>query len=174
MNLARIFMLLIALYSNSVFAIEVTDFKFGLVCPNAESNVGWVCHEAKDIPITGQGQCIFDGKRKPCTWYGFSFNYTDARASDVFQCTLTSSKPTTLGNPAGVISKGTSGKYEFKVPEGSGKFFNPQYSVFVIERNSKEVLQEHTECSVNGKSAFSFDVNLIFPVEEKLYTNAPD
>jgi hypothetical protein len=152
-------------YSNSTLAIEVTNFKFGLVCPNAESDVGWVCHQVKNIPITGQGQCVFDGKRVPCTWYGFSFNYTDAHASDVFQCTHTTSQPTTYGNPSGVLSKGTSGKYEFTVSEGEGKFFNPQYAVFAVERKGKEIESEHTECSVNGKSAFSFDVNYIFPVE---------
>jgi hypothetical protein len=137
-----------------------------LVCPNAESNVGWVCHEAKDIQITGQGQCVFDGDKVPCTWYGFSFNYTNARASDVIQCNYTMSQPATMGNPTGIVShESNEGKYEFSVREGTGNFFNPQYSVFLIERKGRETQQHHTECRVNGKPVFSFDANFIYPIE---------
>lgn len=165
-NLARTITLLIALYSGGACAIEITDFKFGLVCPNADSNVGWVCHETKDILITGQGQCVFDGNKVPCTWYGFSFNYANARASDVIRCTYTMSQPVTMGNPTGIVSRETNeGKYEFSVPVGAGSFFNPQYSVFAIEKRGRETQQEHTECRINGKPAFSFDANFIFPSE---------
>ena len=167
MKLTKLLILSIALFSKGVLAIEIADFKFGLVCPNAKASVGWVCHEAKDIQITGQGKCVFDGKNLPCTWYGFSFHYSDAKTGDAIQCAYTTSQPVVMGNPTGVTGKETnSGKYELTIPEGSGTFFNPQYSVFVVEKRGGENRQDHTECSVDGKPVFSFDANLIYPNEQ--------
>jgi hypothetical protein len=76
------------------------------------------------------------------------------------------SQPATMGNPTGIVShESNEGKYEFSVREGTGNFFNPQYSVFLIERKGRETQQHHTECRVNGKPVFSFDANFIYPIE---------
>lgn len=164
MNKTLVFALLVGLLPQSTWAIEVADFKFGMVCPSTGSAAAWICHETEDVLITGQGQCVYNKKRAPCTWYGFSFKYSGAKKSDVFKCTYTTTAPVTSVNPRAVVSEPQqSGKYEFTVSEGDGIFFNPQYSIFRIKGTVGETIKQQTECRVNGAKVFVFNFNFIYP-----------
>jgi len=63
------------LAANPASATEVSDFRSGLVCDPGEH--GWICLRTEDIHLTGQGKCVYAKQEMPCTWYGFSFHYSD-------------------------------------------------------------------------------------------------
>jgi hypothetical protein len=136
--------------------LEVSDVRFGLVCPERNPEGGSVCVETTEIPITDQGVCVYDGAQHPCTWYGFEFQYANARPGDEITCVLTSNRNASYGNPGGVVQEHTNRlEYGLKLETPSGRFFNPQYSVF-NPRLAGTVVVEDTVCSFGSRELFRF------------------
>lgn len=147
---------------------EISNFRFGKVCPYATdvdgANVrdGWVCFETDTIRITGQGRCTYAGRELPCTWYGFEFDYSGVPEGAKVSCVAKSDTPSNYGDPEAVRSEGVSEqRYEFDLPAGAGRFFNPQYSVF--EATAGATIAENTVCSIDDHEVFRFNSRLVFP-----------
>lgn len=157
------FIILPFIFSNLANAIEISDFKFGMVCPNEESEIGWICHETNKILISGQGECVYNKSEAPCTWYGFSFNYKNSTESDLITCELTASEPVNHGNPEEVVRElSNKQEYQFKPPKGDGRFFNPQYSLFYAGQSGGYSLHEKTVCKVGNNTLFEFEAEFIY------------
>ncbi|WP_425411012.1 hypothetical protein [Hyphococcus sp.] len=151
----------------SAHAIEITNFKSGLACveKNADqSSPGWICHSTETIPITGQGLCVYNREEHPCTWYGFEFEYDNAGEDAKIKCALTSSREGTYGNPNEIEHEDVKNyEYQIELQPGSGKFFNPQYSIINYSKQGPKIKNENTVCSAGGIELFRFKFEFIYP-----------
>jgi hypothetical protein len=149
-------------------AAEISNFKSGLVCFDGKDFTS-VCHVTEDIYITGQSGCVWNGENKPCTWYGFSFDYKEAKPGTEIICKFTTSQNIANGNPKEILSKSTkSGEYKIPLEKESGHFFNPQYFLFAgyYKNPADSVVTTETVCSTEGKQVFSYKVKAHFPVDK--------
>lgn len=141
-------------------AVEVSDFRSGLVCNPGDS--GWICLQTQDIQLTGQGRCTFDGEELPCTWYGFSFRYSGNKPGTRLECRYKQGMPAFMGNPAEVIAENaTEGSFSVALEGTSGTFYNPQYTVFHVREPGQATDSISTSCSIEGKEVASFRFNII-------------
>lgn len=152
------------------YAVEIQNFRSGLLCDidvevaTGDVPISWICLETETIHITGQGQCTYDGQEEKCTWYGYEFDYSNARAEDEITCVSTSSVPTNIGSPRGVEAENvTVHERSYTLPPGSGHHFNPQYSV-ARARLDEQSVHDETVCSVDGKELYRFRFTKIYPV----------
>src|SRR5260221_8716177 len=136
----------------SINGAEITNFRAGEVCSDGIKLLG-VCRVTEDIYVTGQSVCVFNGERRPCTWYGFSFDYVNAKPGTEIICKFSSSLNIANGNPQEIISERTrKGDYQIVLDKEKGHFFNPQYFLFGGYVNRASSLNEtETVCSINGK-----------------------
>ena len=147
----------------SASAIELQNFKAGLACTDART-FGWICHETYEVLVTGQGRCNFDGKSKPCTWFGFEFDYTSLGEDETVECSANNSFAVRFGNPKQADENRQKNK-RFKLPlkPGSGHFFNPQYVLLTAPEEPPYTLQQQISCSVSDKELFKFDMFITYP-----------
>ena len=144
-----------------------SNFKSGLICSDGKVFIG-VCHLTEDIYITGQSVCVWNGEYKPCTWYGFSFDYKKAKPGTEIFCKFTTSQNIANGNPKEILNKSTkSAEFTIKLENESGHFFNPQYFLFpgYFKNLSDSIVTTETICSIEGKQVFSYKIKAHFPVE---------
>ena len=154
----------IYLASPNVFALEIKNFVSGYACTDGET-FGWICHQSKDIYVTGQGSCIWNDEEKPCTWYGFEFDYSGNKNNESVECVYEMSKPVNEGNPDGVLEEDlNSGSFSLSLDE-EGHFYNPQYFVLVAKDKSEALIKSKTVCSVNREFLFEFGFDIHFPVD---------
>lgn len=156
---------LIVLFSANVSGLDISDFKSGHMCGINKDDMGWVCFESEDIYVTGQSSCQSQSEVVKCTWYGFSFEYSNAKVGQEITCHYTKSKPVydvSLSSSSDEPSSASS--YTFKLAESEGYFVNPQYSVLVTSDNNQELrLTTTAECFSEGKSLFSYKFTSIYP-----------
>jgi hypothetical protein len=147
-------------------AAEISNFKAGLICSDGKDFIG-VCHTTEDIYITGQSTCVFNKEYKPCTWYGFSFDYAKVKPQTELLCKYKTSQNIMDGNPKEIRSDSTnSGEYTIKLEGESGHFFNPQYFLFAGYRKlSDSTITTETVCSIEGKEVFKYKIKAHFPVK---------
>ncbi len=158
---------LLILASSPAAAIEIANFKSGLVCSSPKSARvadGWICHETQDILVTDQSRCVYDGATKRCTWFGFEFDYTANEIGTKLQCQVETSHPTSPGNPSKVLAKDvTSQSHEFELEGANGHFFNPMYYVFAVTTPDRAKQAETFTCKTGNKVLFQAKFNLHFP-----------
>ena len=163
----RLLMMLLAiLVSSNTFSAEITNFTSGPSCTDAK-NFGWICHHSKEVIVTGQGTCEWNGESKPCTWHGFEFDYKNNEKNTKVECTYKTSHPMSEGNFDGVRNKESdSGEFSFLLNDESGHFYNPQFYILSIQEKEKSIVRTETNCSINGAPAFSYEINAHFPVRK--------
>lgn len=174
--------LFLAIPSGPSLALEIQNFKFGLVCEleveleSAEIDlpVEWICFETETVYITGQGRCVYDRQDKHCTWYGYEFDYTGAVEGDEIFCRSASVLLGNLGTPKGIDEEGvTAHEWSYSLPPGDGHHYNPQYTVFGIQDETERVDSDQTVCTYNGKELYRFQFTKVFPaVTEKTVENS--
>lgn len=153
-------------FANIVFAVEIEEFKAGLVCLNG-SRLASICHITENVYITGQSRCTWNGKRYPCTWYGYEFKYKNMPVPTTVTCVSKDTKLARLGNPREILSDSSAeSTYTFELTEASGRFFNPQYSLFMTQSEEKQLNTTQTSCSINGELVFQFRLNKYFPIKQ--------
>jgi len=150
--------------------VEVTNVKSGLMCLYNFDEKGQykydarVCFKTEDIPITGQGRCVFNGENKLCTWYGFEFDYNNKTDAAIpLTCHFTSTSKDVIGNPEGIKEDDFS-SYDIMLEPGIHHFSNPQYTLFryaPLEESSVNV----NKCEVEGREVFKTRFNMILPAE---------
>ena len=145
-------------------AIEISDFKYGLVCPDNETKSAWICHETKNIKLTGQALCTFNKQKVPCTWYGFSFKYKNHDKNKKINCASLSSSPSTLGDPnrKGHISSREQ-EFGYFLKSNSGFHMNPQYSVYAIRNKEDSNVNYKIKCTVEDTVAYEYDFTITYP-----------
>lgn len=151
-------------------AVDVTNVKSGLICPYSIDNEGGyeydprVCFETEEINITGQGQCVFNGERKLCSWYGFEFEYNNKTENPVpLNCHFSSNRQKTFGNPKEILDDDAS-SYEIMLEPGINHFSNPQYTVFQYSPMEKKSININT-CEIDGHEVFTARFNVIIPAK---------
>ena len=146
-------------------AIEITNFKSGLMCGINKDDMGWVCFEQEDILVTGQSSCVAKGKVEKCTWYGFSFDYKKAKPTDIIKCKYRSSIAITLLDKVSVIEENiTEGAFELSVNSEEGRFINPMYTLLYIANEKYRSSLVVTECRVDGELVFEYRFKKILPI----------
>ncbi|WP_444893961.1 hypothetical protein ACJJIE_06255 [Microbulbifer sp. TRSA001] len=149
---------LLAFISIPIQAIEISNFKSGLMCGINKDDMGWVCFAQEEIKITGQSSCISNGNEYKCTWYGYSFDYKDAKPNQKIDCKYWDSKPATSINLEGVAKEPSKYfEFSFHLDKPEGYFVNPQYSVLSVSENAnmKKVTQD-VSCSSEGVELYKY------------------
>ncbi len=155
------------LASPSEAALEIDNFKSGLVCSDANPTHGadgWVCHQTQDILVTDQGRCVYDGVARRCTWFGFEFDYTASERGTKLQCVVETSQPMSPGNPSKVLARNvTTQSHEIELEGTSGNFANPMYYVFAVRPPATSKVVETFTCKSANVVVFEARYNLLFP-----------
>jgi hypothetical protein len=142
--------------------LQINNLRTGLVCPPVEPRDGSICVETTQIPVTGEGRCVYDGQEHRCTWHGFEFEYANARPSDEISCVVTSNHDVNIGNPTGVEQEGVSRyDYPLRLQGRAGRYFHPQYTVFDPD-TAPAIVTENTICSLGDRELFRFRSELMF------------
>lgn len=150
-------------------ALEITKFRSGLACLNPDPEIfdfdqAGICVDTEVIPITGQSVCVFDGKRRPCTWHGFEFEFRNASGDVKITCSSKGSAPGTIGDSHGITAKDViSFEYVIELNGESGRYFNPQYSIFSNFMEKDVELTEETVCRAGKQKLFKFKSRIFYP-----------
>jgi len=162
--MSRIILVLSLILSLSTNAIEVSNFSFGQACTDGKT-FGWICHETTDVYVNGQGRCLWNEESKPCTWYGFQFDYKGYKIGDVIRCTYKTSEIGSAGNPREVVTNNSdSGEYSLTLDSESGHFYNPQYVIFSTMPKEKQIIQSESVCKFGGEELFRYKFNTHYPL----------
>jgi hypothetical protein len=146
-------------------SIEIENFKSGLMCGINKDDMGWVCFEQEEIKITGQSSCVSNGQELKCTWYGYSFEYKNAKPRQKIDCKFWDSKPVREINLEGVVSE--SSKYvehSFYLTKTEGYFVNPQYSV--LNPSDSERITQSVSCSSEGIDIYQYKFISVQPADK--------
>ena len=151
----------LALVPGPAAAVEISEVRSGLVCLES-GRPAWVCHETGDIHVTGASRCVYAGREEPCTWYGFSFEYTGNAPGTLLDCEFEFTRPTTHGNPVRVVDENiSSGRYALPLEQAKGRFFNPQYTLFELRGTGDDKASANalaTRCSIEGRQVLDIRV----------------
>lgn len=164
-TLKKIIILLALSMSMSAHSIEIENFKSGLMCGINKDDMGWVCFEQEEIQITGQSSCVSGDREFKCTWYGYSFEYKNAKPDQEIKCKYWDSEPVTSVNLEGV-EKESSKYFEFsyRLDKSDGYFVNPQYSALSVsgDRKIKKITQD-VSCTSDGIEVFKYRFISVHP-----------
>src|SRR5258708_3617235 len=107
--------------------LTISNLKYGLICGSKENR--HICYQGGDIQITNESACTYNNHPEPCTWYGYSFDYTAIPTDEFLDCEWSSDQSVNLGNPHEELARKISRK-AFKLPIYQNKthFFNPLYA----------------------------------------------
>jgi hypothetical protein len=149
--------------SLKVSALEIKNFKSGLVCTDGKTYT-WLCHEVEKIYVTGQGSCTFNKETIPCTWHGISFDYKNMTKKSEISCKSSTTEKMKIGNPNEEESDEVK-EYTYTLPVklGEGHFFNPQFVGLYANAQAPFSTFAHTTCSAEGKVVFEFNKEFIYP-----------
>lgn len=88
-------------YVGGTGTARVSGFRSGRVCRDG-AGVPGVCEEAIDIDVRGDARCEQAGASKPCSWYGFEFDYANASPGVPLVCSTSAADEDFLG---GVVKR---------------------------------------------------------------------
>lgn len=119
--------------------------------------------EARDVLVRGEDICVWSGQRKPCTWWGYEFDFENADPSVPLVCTWTRSSPGDEGNWEGIRHKdAATGSSETWLETESGHFFGPGYEILNTANPVPwHVVDVDYECTYRGEPAFRAGVRVI-------------
>lgn len=161
----NILLILFAMISAHSSAIDISNFKSGLMCGINKQDMGWVCFEEDEILISGQSSCVSMGEEFKCTWYGYSFNYKNAKKGQEIKCKYTYSEPIATQT---IDSRSNEKKeiqyFTFSLEDEEGYFVNPQYSPLKLSSSNKtQKLTQEVECSSRGKKLYEYRFITVYP-----------
>lgn len=148
-------------------ALEIYDFKSGLMCGTNKNDIGRVCFEGKRILITGQSTCDSGGVTYKCTWYGYSYNYRNAEIGQNVECVYTYSTPVRGMNWAkGPSEESRITTFSYIFDKENGYYVNPQYSV-LPPKDAKVVDQTQSViCKSRGETLYEYEFTSVFPTDD--------
>jgi hypothetical protein len=86
-------------YAGAAGGVGVTGFRSGRVC--RAGGTSSVCEQTVDVTIAGDAQCAQAGGARPCTWYGFEFDYTNADPAAPLVCSTYGATDDFMGRVVG-------------------------------------------------------------------------
>jgi hypothetical protein len=141
---------------------SITNLKYGIVCGPPEYRR--VCYEKSDIEITNDSTCVYNRHPEPCTWYGYSFDYSQISQDTFLDCEWSADTLVTLGNPDKVQSRGVSFvRFQLPLVKGKTHFFNPVYATAPDASKKSSDKHETVRCSHAGQKLFDIHFTLRFP-----------
>jgi len=163
MGILKLILFFLIVISLKVNSIEVSEVQSGYMC-GIESGMSFVCHDTQDIYLTDQSECTFNKEVVPCTWYGYSFIYTENVKGSSLQCTYNSSKKATAGNTVEITGKNVdSMEFELVLEKESGFFSNPLYSVYKVKDKKEEPEEARWVCKTGGKTVLDISLRFYSP-----------
>ncbi|MEP6342398.1 MAG: hypothetical protein ABJ275_03710 [Maricaulaceae bacterium] len=157
----------------SADGLIIENLKTGLVCPlplwnniEPEKYKTNICHETSTIMITGQGICTYKNEQRPCTWYGFEFDYKNAKPNHKLSCISKTEYTADFGNPEKIVAEDVNQiNFELKLDDKNGHFFNPQYTVFNRVSKANSIETHEISCFDGSSEVFKIKERLIYPVK---------
>lgn len=154
--------------------LRISNFVFGTICRrdeetgavSAEIGVdadGDIC-EATKVPIRGRGRCMYAGEEKPCTWFGFEFDFENKDPEEPITCTWTRSVPADEGTTVEVTKRGImSDTFDLRIGDDtSGHYRNPMYWVYRPQTAPWIVADMDLNCRYRGQPVVETQWKLIF------------
>lgn len=83
-------------YRGGMGGVLVSGFRSGDVCTEGGEPAS-VCQTAVDIRVTGEDECLQAEGVRPCTWFGFEFDYRNANPGEPLYCQSTGTAGDFLG-----------------------------------------------------------------------------
>ena len=134
-------------------AVRISNVSQGLA--RIESSGEWKIYaEGSNFTLQVNGNCVADGKTKPCMWFAVAFDYAADADITILMCKATFSEPTDVVNPKGVITlKAREDTSAVELRGRTGRAFWQGYSIpdGDTKPNTTSVTCEH-----NGKSVLSY------------------
>ncbi len=143
-------------------ALEIENFRFGLVCFDGDGTAR-VCRQTDVVPVTGEGRCVYSGTPRPCTWFGYEFDYRGGAKGAQLHCIQRTSEPVQVGDPRGTGDTGSVQRYSLDLDGGDGHFSNPQYLLYQPKPAGAPALQVEVQCSAGGVEKFRYRYQARFP-----------
>jgi len=159
-----IFIALLMISAHS-YSIEIKNFKSGLMCGINKKDMGWVCFEKDEILISGQSSCVSMGEEFKCTWYGYSFDYTNAKKGQEIECKYTYSEAIATQDLNSRSNEKKKVQYfTFSLEKEKGYFVNPQYSPLRLSSNHKvNKLTQDVACVSEGEKLYEYRFITVYP-----------
>jgi len=135
------------------------------MCGTNKVDMGWVCFEQEEILISGQSSCESMGEEFKCTWYGYSFNYKNAKIGQEINCIYTDSEPTSSINLYSRASESARvHEFAFTLDKEEGYFVHPQYSILGLSPNNDvhKVIRD-VVCSSEGEKLYEYRFITVLP-----------
>lgn len=152
----------LSLMSFEVTAADISNFVSGPVCHHEDGSES-ICGQDEDIYVTGQSTCTYAGERKPCTWFGFQFDYENANPEIPIVCTYWRSEASDEGNYETVRHRSANtGEFRIELNKTSGHFYNPMYQLYSPPPGKDFVIVTSLSCSIEDKPVFEMTFNLRF------------
>ena len=144
--------------------VIIKNLARGLVC-GATAAERHICFETDTIQVTNESTCVFSGRRIPCTWYGFSFDYDLPAETVKLQCTWSSTEQVNDGDIKAEHQVGAKqGTYELELKSTDRHFFNAQYvSASTAREKLGQVTRTRQACSYQGTKLFELSFSLRHP-----------
>lgn len=161
-SIAVVVLLTLSGYSNSV---DIKNFKSGLMCGINKDDMGWVCFEGEEVLVSGQSSCSSMGEEFKCTWYGYSFEYSNAKNGQEIKCKYTYSEPIATQDLNSRSEEKKKVQYfTFSLNDKEGYYVNPQYSPLRLSSNNEVGrLTQEVECSSEGRKLYEYRFTTIYP-----------
>jgi hypothetical protein len=139
-------------------APQISNFSAGAVCGPKDKQR--ICFRTSDIYLTDEGDCVFNGAPKKCTWYGFAFDYVvEGDAPADLQCEFSSTIAYDSGNPRALFNRDQfTSAFTVHLLNGAHHFINPQYSTGGASDGKVDRVDE--ACSYAGSRLFSVEFHM--------------
>ena len=140
---------------------RISNFHQGLI-GQGKAGEPAVVKEGNAFPYAVNGTCNASGKRLPCMWHGFEFDYEGAADLHVLTCTVESSTPYTAVDPTKTYGEGVSTfNYPLKLKGRRGHFINPQYTVWPESKGTPQ--RSVTRCEYGEQEVLRFEFTIELP-----------
>ncbi len=152
-------------FSLSINALHITNLKSGSLCKSTQNSRFQVCEEKQVIEIAGESTCVAANEREPCTWYGYSFDYTADSGDSELSCQYQYSRPIAGVNTRRFLPVSIDKKISYQLSGTSGHYVFPQYRLFqAVQGAVDNSLVENISCFHEGNLVFKVRFKTVEPV----------
>lgn len=152
--------------------LRVSNVVAGTICLPGEGSAreavgvdgaGEICEDSQ-IRIRGFGRCVFDGDERPCTWFGFAFDYEHKDPDEPITCVWTRPRPMNEGNPDEVVERmATTGTFTLDTGSAtSGRYRHAMYQVYQPFPAAWLAVPMDVRCTYRGEQVLETSWQLIF------------
>ncbi len=123
---------------------------------------GTFCDPSGDVEIRGEGRCVYAGEERPCTWFGFEFDYENKDPREPITCVWTRSRAADEGDPEEVRKRSaTADTFDLAIEDASGHYYHPVYQIYGVTP-SRVVVDMEYHCAYREEEVLETSYRLIF------------